>query len=922
MEEAPHVELGRPLVEGVRAAFLRAMQTQIKTLLEQFEVAILKWMLAEIMEDSVMKQEAQTLLKKALTSQKEDGSFVFVAQEASQPPFPENRSPDETEGSAAAEVSRDAATDTFQAVEYLFLLSKFEETAKKSTYKALHYLTTVTDRRLTQLAKAYLALLDQDLSCPPPKEAIQGLNKEDALRVLTILYATTSDPVYLTEARSLLDEDNEEAAQLLEILVWKNSGYSVDFYPKDIPTRAKLAHTLPLDGSPLELAGILGYVRGEQLYGFSEIAASALGDFSPFIDNKIDPTFSVTGDSLILGARGAVHREVDGLLYLGRVTEHAPEEDMYGHNIQVDATFPHVILIAGMRGSGKSYTLGVFAEELARQDIGIGVLIVDPLGVFWSMKLPNASPGEQKLIKKWNLVPRGHPDKVKVFIPIGYYEEYPEESKDASFAIAPAELEAGDWAYIFKFDLQAPMGLLLRQAINKVQKGYQSAREGTTVFVPGKGEKYAIRELIECISTDVDLRSKERGFAKATRRALISRFMQVQSWGLFSSDQPTPLSEISKPGQVSVIDVSFLSTVEPGSVALVVGLLARRILQERIRIGRAEESAHLTGTPIEVDPTTTIPVTWLLIDEAHMLVPEGEKTAASQPLIEFAKQGRKPGCGLVLATQRPAATSDQVLSQVDLVMCHALVLEDDLRALLKRTPAKLPGEFKSPDFIRTLPVGASVVADQRTPLRTFVFRTRPRTSSHAGQAAKPSKIMRVTPAAVVKPETLEEKAEIPQISTDEPVGPLTPSEEEPALTPAVTSPPTDLEEEPTLTPTVISPPPTDLQPAVIQGYLSRKLLYGFKQFFFPPSRVRRTTETGYIVLQDDQWKAFQELLRNEGWTLKSSLEEESIAIHLMESIEGKLGFATIRKNGGIQTVWVYVGTNSAEIAFLKKYSPT
>lgn len=878
------MELGRPLTDGVRAALSVVKRTQPKTPLEFLDFTVLQRMLAEILKDPAWKQEAHVSLEKALTSQKEDGAFVYS---------------DQVPGEET----------TLQAVERLVLLSRFEDPVKEPTRKALHFLASSTNSRLLQLAKAYLALFDQEFPCPPPKEAIQGLNKEEALKVLTMFYAASKDPVYLTKARTLLNGAEEEAQSLLEILVWKNSGFSIDFYPQDLSNRIKLARSFALDAPPFELAGVLGYVMGEQHRGFAESATSALGDFSPFIDAKIDPTHSITGDSVILGARGAVHREVDGLLYLGRITEHAPEVDKFGYAIQVDATFPHVVLIAGMRGSGKSYTLGVLAEELARTDIGIGVIIVDPLGVFWSMKLPNSDAGERKLIEKWHLVPNGHPEKVKVFIPLGYYEEYPEESKDAPFAIAPTELEAGDWAFMFKIDLQSPMGLLLRQAVIRVQKGYQSAREGKTILIPGKGEKYTIRDLIECISTDVDLISKERGFAKATRRALVSRFMQVQSWGLFSSDQATPIHELSKPGQVAVIDVSFLSTVEPGSVALVVGLLARRILQERIRIGRAEESAYLTGkTPVADAPAPPIPITWLMVDEAHMLVPEGERTAASQPLIEFAKQGRKPGCGLILATQRPAATSDQVLSQVDLVLCHALVLEDDLRALLKRTPAKLPQEFKSPDFIRTLPVGASIIADQRTPLRSMVARTRPRTSSHAGKAAIPSKIMRAAPVPAVEPVPIEheqrvEKGEIPQVATDESVGP-----------------PTLAEEEPTPTPVVTSFPPTDLPPAVIQGYLSRKLLYGFKDFFFPPSRALRTTETGFIALQKDQWQAVQEIIRNEGWNLKSSMEQEDIAILLWETLRGRLGIATIQTDGRVQAVWAYVGTDPAEIAFLEEYN--
>ncbi len=468
MEES-HLELGRPLTDGVRAALSIVKRTQPKTPLEFLDFAVLQRMLAEILKDPAWKQEAHVSLEKVLTSQKEDGAIIYSDQ------FPNEEM-------------------TLQAVERLVLLSRFEQFVKEPTQKALHFLASSADNRLSKLAKAYLALLDQESPCPPLKEAIQGLKREEALKVLTILHVASKDPVYLTEAHTLLNGVKEETQSLLEILVWKNSGYSVDFYPQEFSIRMKLARSLALDAPPFELAGVLGYVMGEQHRGFAESATSALGDFSPFIDEKVNPTHSITGDSIVLGARGAVHQEVDGLLYLGRITEHAPEEDKFGYAIQVDATFPHVVLIAGMRGSGKSYTLGVLAEELARTDIGIGVIIVDPLGVFWSMKLPNSDAGERKLIEKWHLVPNGHPEKVKVFIPLGYYEEYPEESKDAPFAIAPTELEAGDWAFMFKIDLQSPMGLLLRQAVIRVQKGYQSAREGSTILVPGKGEKYTIRD--------------------------------------------------------------------------------------------------------------------------------------------------------------------------------------------------------------------------------------------------------------------------------------------------------------------------------------------------------------------------------------------------------------------------------------------
>lgn len=47
----------------------------------------------------------------------------------------------------------------------------------------------------------------------------------------------------------------------------------------------------------------------------------------------------------------------------------------------MDIDRPHAALVVGKRGYGKSYTLAVLAEELARTD-GIAPIVVDTMGVF------------------------------------------------------------------------------------------------------------------------------------------------------------------------------------------------------------------------------------------------------------------------------------------------------------------------------------------------------------------------------------------------------------------------------------------------------------------------------------------------------------------------------------------------------------
>ena len=52
-----------------------------------------------------------------------------------------------------------------------------------------------------------------------------------------------------------------------------------------------------------------------------------------------------------------------------------------GAPLHIDLDGPHATLVVGKRGYGKSYTLGVIAESLARTD-GVAPVVIDPMGVF------------------------------------------------------------------------------------------------------------------------------------------------------------------------------------------------------------------------------------------------------------------------------------------------------------------------------------------------------------------------------------------------------------------------------------------------------------------------------------------------------------------------------------------------------------
>jgi len=417
----------------------------------------------------------------------------------------------------------------------------------------------------------------------------------------------------------------------------------------------------------------------------------------------------------------------EGALFIGRVAE----QDLQDKNVCLDSLNPHVVFVCGARGSGKSYVLGVIAEELALKNTNVGVIVVDPVGVFWGMKHPNRETRELESLAKWDLLPQGL-ENLRVFIPEGVADQVPKSTYDATFSMPPSLLTTEDWCLTFGIERFSPSGLLMEKSLEKVKKGFTN-KDGKKF--KGKKDMFSLEDLIVCLNTDEELNSSERGYKPDSIRALVSRFDAAKNWGVFNSNG-TPLVELSREGQMTIIDTSFL---EDNVSALVIGILARRILAAR-KVSTRRESASRFGKEENVDQLLEygIPPTWLFIDEAHTLIPGGNTmTPASSALIEYVKQGRQPGCSLVFATQQPSAINSKVLSQLDIVISHKLVFDDDVKAVYKRVPTIVPRPYRKSTFIKTLPVGVALTADRREETsRAFIMKIRPRMSQHEGREAE------------------------------------------------------------------------------------------------------------------------------------------------------------------------------------------
>lgn len=394
---------------------------------------------------------------------------------------------------------------------------------------------------------------------------------------------------------------------------------------------------------------------------------------------------------------------------MGYVAKHLVGEKGETHlttAVRVDLSRPHIIGLFGKRGQGKSYTMGNLIEELMLLPDNIkrnlSGVVIDTMGIYWSMKYPNERDVE--ILSEWGLKPKAF--DVNVMVPYGHVKMFSNDNIpfDSTFSLKPSELNTSDWALSFNIDFDTEMGILLQRVMRQIY---------------GSGN-YTIRDIIDVI--------RKEDAQSTVKEGLINRFTVADDWGIFSTDGLS-IHSIVKPGKVTIIDIShFTQASGSWSVkSLVVGLLARRILDERIKSRRLEEQESLEGSSGE----GYMPITIMYIDEAHEFLPSSGTTAASLPLLQWVKIGREPGVSLVLATQMPNKLHQESISQCDLVITHRLTSSKDIDSLSQIMQSYL--KYGIEDYFDTLPKvkGAALILDDNSE-KLIPVRVRPRMSWHAG----------------------------------------------------------------------------------------------------------------------------------------------------------------------------------------------
>ena len=401
-----------------------------------------------------------------------------------------------------------------------------------------------------------------------------------------------------------------------------------------------------------------------------------------------------------------------GTIFIGK--EYIKMENIISlaNRIYLDVNKPHLILICGKRGQGKSYTLASIAESIAmlpkELSRNVTILIFDTMGIFWTMKFPNYRDAE--LLERWNLRPMGLKN-VKIYVPEGIIDLYRDINVpiDSSFTINPADLSGFEWSLVFGLNPTSTVAIYIQKVIRRLKK---------------RDNIYSIEEIISYVeSLSIDPKIKDK---------ITNYFETADSWGLFSKDAPN-LKHMLEPGTVNILDVSMYTAFTGGwSIKnLVIGLVSKKIFYERMLYRKKEEleNAHL-GLEIK---SREFPLVWIMIDEAHESLPKDGVTPATEPLVQIIREGRQPGITLVLATQQPGKMHTDVLTQSDIVVSHRVTAQRDLKAL-----NEIMKNFSMQDIEvymnENLPKrkGAALILDDKSE-RIYPVQIKPRVSWHGGQ---------------------------------------------------------------------------------------------------------------------------------------------------------------------------------------------
>ncbi|CAN5473646.1 DUF87 domain-containing protein [soil metagenome] len=332
-----------------------------------------------------------------------------------------------------------------------------------------------------------------------------------------------------------------------------------------------------------------------------------------------------------------------------------------------DVVSTHLAILAST-GSGKSYTAGVFVEELMNKYNRAAVLIVDPHGEYHTM---SSIMGNEQFFGE-----DGYRPEVKIFTP-------------DKIKVRFSTLTEADVKYLLPEGTSDKMAHFLSQAFRSLNERLKAERRQDYAYA-----YHDLRDEVNAQKYGDESKKDGSGGNVSSIDGLLwrmdSRFDKPDS--IFSASDHIPLKDLFAPGRCTILQ---LSDIEQHEQQVIVGTLLRRVNKARMLTTRGEAAPN-------TENFLNYPV-FTLLEEAHRFAPAGASVVSTNILKQILSEGRKFGVGIGLITQRPGKLDQDVLSQCMTQIIMRIVnpidqqtvaqsVEGAGRAMLAELPALTKGQ--------------------------------------------------------------------------------------------------------------------------------------------------------------------------------------------------------------------------------------
>ena len=437
--------------------------------------------------------------------------------------------------------------------------------------------------------------------------------------------------------------------------------------------------------------------EGSEIY---EITVETIGYFSRTLHDFVNPRIPPNpGDAIYLASSETLAQTLNpkqfqqvGSAHIGSLLTRDAGEVPIVLSVK-DVVSTHLAILAST-GSGKSYTAGVFVEELMNPYNRAAVLIVDPHGEYHTM---SSIMGDAQFFGA-----DGYRPEVKIFTP-------------DKIKVRFSTLTEADVKYLLPEGTSDKMAHFLAQAFRSLNERLKAERRQDYAYA-----YHDLRDEVNAQKYGDESKKDGSGGNVSSIDGLLwrldSRFDKPDS--IFSAQDHIPLKDLFAPGRCTILQ---LSDIEQHEQQVIVGTLLRRVNKARMLTTRGEAAPN-------TENFLNYPV-FTLLEEAHRFAPAGASVVSTNILKQILSEGRKFGVGIGLITQRPGKLDQDVLSQCMTQIIMRIVNPIDQDTVAKSVEgagramlAELPALTKGQAVISGVGINTPVMC-----------RIRPRLTQHGGE---------------------------------------------------------------------------------------------------------------------------------------------------------------------------------------------